>query len=138
LILSSSSSNLSGSIHCLKSSAFGESWSPFASFSSFTVQLYATMASPPSSHTELCVSGLEVHVYGLKETLNSKTLLADVIFTLPGRQGTYQSIERFAQEILAKDKGSAPAGTAGRGFVVVSFDQRNHGHRNVSDRANDS
>lgn len=68
------------------------------------------MASPPSSHTELCVSGLEVHVYGLKETLNSKTSLADVIFTLPGRQGTYQSIERFAQEILAKDKAQLPRG----------------------------
>ena len=85
--------------------------------------------------TKVYVSGLETHVYGLDEVRKSRAHFVDVVFLLHGRTGKYQDVEPFALSILAKDKATTTS-YAQRGLIVVSFDQRNHGHRHVSELGN--
>ncbi len=85
--------------------------------------------------TKVCVSGLETHVYGLDEVLTSQVKSVDVVFVLHGRTQRWQDYEATALAILAKDKVDVPLHMP-RGLLVVSFDQRNHGHRQVSQLAN--
>lgn len=85
--------------------------------------------------TKVYVSGLEIHVYGLDEVRSSNAHFVDVVFLLHGRTGNYQHLEHFALAILAHDK-AAPASDVQRGLLVVSFDQRNHGHRQASELGN--
>jgi hypothetical protein len=80
--------------------------------------------------TKVNVSGLETHVYGLDDVRKSKAHFVDVVFLLHGRMGKYQDVEPFALAILAKDKAAATPGLQ-RGLIVVLFDQRNHGHRQI-------
>ena len=85
--------------------------------------------------TKVNVSGLETHVYGLDDVRKSNTHFVDVVFLLHGRTGKYQDLEPFALAILAKDKAAATPDLQ-RGLIVVSFDQRNHGHRQISELGN--
>jgi alpha-beta hydrolase superfamily lysophospholipase len=85
--------------------------------------------------TKVNVSGLEIHVYGLDDVRKSKAHFVDVVFLLHGRMGKYQDVEPFALAILAKDKAVATPDLQ-RGLIVVSFDQRNHGHRQISELEN--
>jgi alpha-beta hydrolase superfamily lysophospholipase len=85
--------------------------------------------------TKVYVSGLETHVYGLDEVRKSNAHFVDVVFILHGRTGKAQDVEPFALAILDKEK-AARASDVQRGLIVVSFDQRNHGHRQVSELAN--
>lgn len=85
--------------------------------------------------TTICVSGLETHVYGLEEVRKSQSHSVDVVFVLHGRTQQWQDYEEMALTILEKDK-SEYGGAMSRGLLVVSFDQRNHGHRQVSQHAN--
>jgi alpha-beta hydrolase superfamily lysophospholipase len=85
--------------------------------------------------TKVYVSGLEIHVYGLDDVRRSNIHFVDVVFLLHGRTGKYQDLEPFALAILAKDK-VARANDVQRGLLVVSFDHRNHGHRQVSKLGN--
>ena len=87
--------------------------------------------------TTVYVSGLETRVYGLEDVRKSNPHFVDVVFLLHWRMGKYQDLESFALTILARDKAAAAGqGDTGRGLLVVSFDQRNHGHRQVSELAN--
>ena len=85
--------------------------------------------------TKVNVSGLETHVYGLDGVRKSKAHFVDVVFLLHGRMGKYQDVELFALAILAKGKATATPDQQ-RGLIVVSFDQRNHGHRQISELGN--
>jgi hypothetical protein len=85
--------------------------------------------------TKVHVSGLETHVYGLDEVRKSNAHFVDVVFILHGRMGKSQDMEPFALAILDKDK-AARASDVQRGLIVVLFDQRNHGHRQVSELGN--
>jgi hypothetical protein len=87
--------------------------------------------------TKFYVSGLETHVYGLDEVRQSSATSIDVVFLLHGRTCSYRDLEPFALAILDKDK-AAQLSKIKRGLVVVAFDQRNHGHRKVSELANHS
>ena len=91
--------------------------------------------------TRVCVSGLETHVYGLENVRKSYATSVDVVFILHGRTQRWQDYEKMAVAILEKDKVAGPGGDGTstqmkRGLIVVSFDQRNHGHRQVSQLAN--
>ena len=87
------------------------------------------MSTP--SKTTVPISGLEVHVYGLQEL--PSTTPVDIVFLLHGRTGEYLHMEPMAHAILAKaDNGPKDR----RGLIVVSFDQRNHGHRTVAAKGN--
>jgi len=85
--------------------------------------------------TKVNVSGLETHVYGLDDVRKSNAHFVDVVFLLHGRAGKYQDVESFALAILAKAKATATPDLQ-RGLIVVSFDQRNHGHRQISELGN--
>ena len=85
--------------------------------------------------TKVSVSGLETHVYGLGDVLKSPASSVDVVFILHGRTQKWSDYEPMALAILAKDK-VASTTEVRRGLLVVSFDQRNHGHRQVSQVAN--
>ena len=85
--------------------------------------------------TKVSVSGLETHIYGLDEVLKSQVKSVDVVFVLHGRTQRWQDYEPTALAILAKDKVDVPMHMP-RGLLVVSFDHRNHGHRQVSQLAN--
>jgi hypothetical protein len=87
--------------------------------------------------TKVYVAGLEAHVYGLEYLYHSGAHFVDVVFLLHGRTSKCQDLEPFALTILTKDKAEATrAGDVQRGLIVVSFDQRNHGHRQVSEIGN--
>lgn len=85
--------------------------------------------------TKVYVSGLETHVYGLDDVQKSHVHLVDVVFLLHGRMSKYRDLEPFALAILARDQ-AVRANDLQRGLIVVLFDQRNHGHRQVSELAN--
>jgi hypothetical protein len=85
--------------------------------------------------TKVNVSGLETHVCGLDDVRKSKAHFVGVVFLLHGRMGKYQDVELFALAILAKDKAAATPDQQ-RGLTVVSFDQRNHSHRQISELGN--
>ena len=91
--------------------------------------------------TRVCVSGLETHIYGLEDVRKSHATSVDVVFILHGRTQRWQDYEKMAVTILERDKvaGTGAASTSmqmKRSLIVVSFDQRNHGHRQVSQLAN--
>jgi alpha-beta hydrolase superfamily lysophospholipase len=85
--------------------------------------------------TKVNVSGLETRIYGLDDVRNSNAHFVDVVFLLHGRTGNYQHVEPFALAILAEDKATATPDLQ-RGLIVVSFDHRNHGHRQISELDN--
>ena len=61
------------------------------------------------------------------------------MFILHGRTQQYSDYEKAAYAILSRSYSASYASEGtfhGRGLLVVMFDQRNHGHRKVSDLAN--
>lgn len=81
-----------------------------------------------SIKTTLCIAGIEIHVYSNGQ-LNDIPSVFDLVFTMHGRGNTYLSMEKYAYSILKAHGESTKL--KGRGLLVVSFDQRNHGHRLV-------
>lgn len=72
------------------------------------------------------VAGLQVHIRGLSALQSSAIKRPDVVFLLHGRLGNAASVFELGTAILS----------ANRGILIVTFDQRNHGHRIVSAKAN--
>ncbi len=82
------------------------------------------MSSPLTFH----IAGIPVHVLGLERVTSENVT---VLFFLHGRLGKWQdNIDRI-QDILNTVKTDRP-------LIVVTFDQRNHGHREVHPKANTS
>ena len=86
--------------------------------------------------TTIFISGIEVHVYGLRRVERDAVKEVDVVFVLHGRGQSYSDYEKAAYSILAKSYSTSSHNKdvhRGRGLLVILFDQRNHGHRKVSD-----
>ncbi|KAH8701264.1 Alpha/Beta hydrolase protein, partial [Phaeosphaeriaceae sp. PMI808] len=82
------------------------------------------------------IAGIEVYVYGLNELrLDQAGCPVDIIFLLHGRKGNHEAMEPTAHAIL-KETWQLKKNCSEGGLLVVSFDQRNHGHRVVSSHAN--
>ncbi|GAA6006723.1 hypothetical protein JCM11491_003157 [Sporobolomyces phaffii] len=97
-----------------------------------------TLSPPPATPTAFTVGGLPVQVYGLDSlspTSISKPL--SVLFLLHGRFGAASDklIATFASTLLAAPVGHSHHDRT-KDLVVVTFDQRNHGHRTVEREKN--
>ncbi|BGP43711.1 hypothetical protein JCM10449v2_007756 [Rhodotorula kratochvilovae] len=84
----------------------------------------------------LVVGGLPVSVYGLEALTQGQSDVA-VCFLLHGRMGraAHPLIDRFAQRLVAY-AAEQRAHNDGWDLIVVTFDQRNHGHREVDRERN--
>ncbi|GAA5859254.1 hypothetical protein JCM8547_008940 [Rhodosporidiobolus lusitaniae] len=94
--------------------------------------------SPPRP-TRLVVGGLPVSIYGL-EALPAPSLSSSpsqglaVFFLLHGRlsSSSHPLIPKFAHALLSHASAAKQAANGqGKDLLVVTFDQRNHGHREV-------
>lgn len=87
-------------------------------------------------HT-ITVGGLPVHVYGLPALTVPATSSAGlaVVFVLHGRTESHEhpSIMGIVNRVVesARERRLAPDGKGAKDLLVVTFDQRNHGHRTV-------
>ncbi|KIV78540.1 hypothetical protein PV11_06185 [Exophiala sideris] len=72
------------------------------------------------------VAGLRVHVRGCVSVAASKILEPDLVFLLHGRTSDASALRDLGTAILAANPET----------LIVSFDQRNHGHRIVNPKAN--
>lgn len=82
-----------------------------------------------SKYETFNVGGLPVHVFGLDQLEHAQNEVA-VLFLLHGRLGKWEdnleNIDAILSHVQSREKG----------LLVVTFDQRNHGHRLVSSKAN--
>lgn len=78
-------------------------------------------------HKSFVIGGLPVHVFGLDRPLTPDVA---VLFFLHGRLGKWEDGIAFIEQLLSSYASSTLS------LLVVTFDQRNHGHRLVSPRAN--
>ncbi|EQB54216.1 hypothetical protein CGLO_05978 [Colletotrichum gloeosporioides Cg-14] len=83
------------------------------------------------------MSGLLVDVYGLAELTSLRPAAVSVLWLYHGRGRAKEDMGAFASRIISEHTSSSPAETK-RGLIAVAFDQRNHGSRLVSDKANES
>lgn len=74
----------------------------------------------------LNISGLQVHLRGLSALNTVHSQNPALVILLHGRTSSVDALEALGSAILAANKHA----------LVVSFDQRNHGHRIVSPEAN--
>lgn len=96
-------------------------------------------AADISVHT-YCISGIQVHIYGLDQLrplLSPSPCLASlaVLHTLHPRLQTHAYMAPIIRHCLA-DHYHLPGATPTSGLLAISFDQRNHGTREVSPLAN--
>ncbi|KAI5304172.1 Folylpolyglutamate synthetase [Ascosphaera pollenicola] len=84
--------------------------------------------------TSRSIAGIEIHIYS-NAVLSDARATFDLVFTMHGRGNTYLSMEDYAGRIL-KEHGESQR-LRGRELLVVSFDQRNHGHRVVDQVRNE-
>ncbi|BGP66207.1 hypothetical protein NBRC10512v2_007605 [Rhodotorula toruloides] len=93
-------------------------------------------SSLTTPHT-ITVGGLPVHVYGLPALTVPATSSAGlaVVFVLHGRTESHEhpSIMGIVNRLVesARERRLAPDGKGAKDLLVVTFDQRNHGHRTV-------
>ncbi|GAA5987024.1 hypothetical protein JCM11641_004422 [Rhodosporidiobolus odoratus] len=101
-------------------------------------------SSPPRT---LAVGGLPLHIYGLDSLPTPSSSSSDshppglaILFLLHGRlsSASHPLIPHFAQTLLshAHAQPSEPSGERPKDLVVVAFDQRNHGQREVDKERN--
>ncbi|GAA6039550.1 hypothetical protein JCM8097_008384 [Rhodosporidiobolus ruineniae] len=92
--------------------------------------------------THLVVGGLPIHIYGLSTLSPPRSEQGEglaILFLLHGRlsSASHRTIPRFAHTLLAHaDSQRQAAGGQGKELLVVAFDQRNHGHREVEHERN--
>ncbi|KAK9455437.1 Alpha/Beta hydrolase protein [Dipodascopsis uninucleata] len=89
--------------------------------------------TPKSSLTTVNIAGILVYVYGLEELTEAQKNNVVVFFHIHGRTRTYKNSEEVILQILADvRKVAGPSGTK-KGFIGVTFDNRNHGARTVDE-----
>ncbi|KAK6498802.1 hypothetical protein TWF481_011375 [Arthrobotrys musiformis] len=81
------------------------------------------------------IAGIEVTIYGASEVAQSATSVA-CLFLLHPRLETLTYVEPIALRCLQAHHASSSQSE--RGLIVASFDQRNHGARLVSTKANEA
>ncbi|CAI7677944.1 unnamed protein product [Penicillium pancosmium] len=79
-----------------------------------------------SSKTKINISGFHVYLYGIDELSPQQAENTVVLFHVHGRTRTYKNAELFAHQFLHQLR---QHGDSKKGFVVATFDNRNHGER---------
>ncbi|KAI8194556.1 hypothetical protein KHU50_011533 [Colletotrichum sp. SAR 10_65] len=98
-----------------------------------------TAGSPTVSKSTVLMSGLLVDVYGLAELSPLRPTAVSVLWLYHGRGRAKEDMGAFASRIVSQHNAAATSSPATkRGLIAVAFDQRNHGSRLVSDKANES
>lgn len=93
---------------------------------------------PPVSKQRFAIAGILTTVYGLSELPSSVESVA-CLWLLHPRLQTQEIMAPIAARIIRAWNARVVEGHAGRpskGLIAVSFDQRNHGSREVEARAN--
>lgn len=90
---------------------------------------------PPISKVEHVVSGLKTITYGLAE-LSPSTTSVSALWLLHPRLQTQECMAPFAAQFI-HHYNTLPASKT-QGLIAISFDQRNHGTREVSAIANEA
>ncbi|EXJ85776.1 hypothetical protein A1O1_06144 [Capronia coronata CBS 617.96] len=96
----------------------------------------------PISAVQHHIAGLLVTVFGLNELPSSATDVA-VLWLLHPRLQTQACMAPFAAHLITewnehRSSRNMHSGTSNKGLIAVSFDQRNHGTRQVSALANEA
>ncbi|KAJ5318310.1 Alpha/Beta hydrolase protein [Penicillium atrosanguineum] len=81
-----------------------------------------------SSKPTINISGFHVHLYGVDELSSRHAKDTIVFFHVHGRTRSYKDGEVFAHQLLFQLKLTE---NLERGFVVATFDTRNHGERRI-------
>lgn len=103
------------------------------------MQPTAGSSSPTVSKSTILMSGLLVDVYGLEELAPLRPTAVSVLWLYHGRGRAKEDMGAFASRIVSQHNAAATSSSATkRGLIAVAFDQRNHGSRLVSDKANES
>ncbi|KAJ0374451.1 hypothetical protein COL26b_007366 [Colletotrichum chrysophilum] len=103
------------------------------------MQPTAGSSSPTVSKSTILMSGLLVDVYGLEELAPLRPTAVSVLWLYHGRGRAKEDMGAFASRIVSQHNAAATFSPATkRGLIAVAFDQRNHGSRLVSDKANES
>ena len=79
-----------------------------------------------SSKMAINIAGFHVYLYGVDELSPHQAEDTVVLFHLHGRTRSYADAELFAHQLLFQLK---QTGSLTKGFVVATFDSRNHGER---------
>ncbi|KAE8366897.1 Alpha/Beta hydrolase protein [Aspergillus caelatus] len=85
-----------------------------------------------SSKTTINIAGFHVYLYGADELSQQQAKDTVVLFHVHGRTRSYADAELFAHQFLFQLK---QMGSLTRGFVVATFDSRNHGERAIDSLA---
>ncbi|KAJ5111285.1 Alpha/Beta hydrolase protein [Penicillium argentinense] len=84
--------------------------------------------TPKSSELKINIAGFHTYIYGADELSPQQAKNTVVLFHVHGRTRTYKNAELFAHQFLHQMR---QHGESKKGFVVVTFDNRNHGERAV-------
>ncbi|KAK2729591.1 hypothetical protein CKAH01_02565 [Colletotrichum kahawae] len=103
------------------------------------MQPTAGSSSPTVSKSTILMSGLLVDVYGLAELAPHRAASVSILWLYHGRGRAKEDMGAFASRIVSQHNAAANSSSpATRSLIAVAFDQRNHGSRLVSDKANES
>ncbi|KAK9452488.1 Alpha/Beta hydrolase protein [Dipodascopsis uninucleata] len=87
--------------------------------------------TPKSSITTVNIAGILVYIYGLEELTEEQKKDVVVFFHIHGRTRTYKSSEEAILQILADVRKATSRSGTKKGFIGVTFDNRNHGARAI-------
>lgn len=83
---------------------------------------------PKASVTVLNIAGVHVYLFGVEELTPAQAKDTTVLFHVHGRTRTYRDAEEIAHQLVHEWR---QRGSAEKGLVVATFDNRNHGTRAV-------
>ncbi|KAI5459582.1 Alpha/Beta hydrolase protein [Mariannaea sp. PMI_226] len=85
---------------------------------------------PRSSVTTINIAGFHLYLFGVNELNDVQAKDTTVLFKIHGRTRTYNDSEAFAHRLLHDWRSR---GSATKGLVVATFDNRNHGKRSIDE-----
>ncbi|KAL2119516.1 hypothetical protein VTJ04DRAFT_6477 [Mycothermus thermophilus] len=98
-----------------------------------------TLPPPPTvSKTTILMAGLPVDVYGLADLAPTVTLVSCLWLHHPRTRDRAHMSDIAARCVGAWNETGNKNASSRRGLVALAFDQRNHGHRLVSEKENGS
>lgn len=100
----------------------------------------SSVGSSTISKTKHHIAGIEVTIYGASE-ISSSTTSISCLFLLHPRLETLDYVDPIALRCLESHHSKLKQSTqseSSKGLIIATFDQRNHGSRLVSTKANES
>ncbi|KPM44069.1 hypothetical protein AK830_g2426 [Neonectria ditissima] len=85
---------------------------------------------PRSSTLTINIAGIPLYLFGVDELNAEQRKDTTVLFHIHGRTRTYQDAEEIAHQLLHEWRSR---GSATKGLVVATFDNRNHGTRAIDE-----